>query len=47
MIDDLKNSGELKMHQTIKPKFMSSIDSNEKRDNDIVIIGNVTNEIIQ
>ena len=31
MIDDLKKSGEWKMHLTIKPKFMSSKNSKEKR----------------
>ena len=53
MIHDLKKSGEWKMHLTIKPKFMSSTDSNEKRtmfsksDSSIVMIGNDTDEIIQ
>ena len=31
MIDDLKKSGEWKMHLTIKPKFISSTNSKEKR----------------
>ena len=31
MIDDLKKSLEWKMNLTIKPKFMSSTDSNEKQ----------------
>ena len=30
MIDNLKKSGEWRMHLTIKPKFMSSTHSNEK-----------------
>ena len=53
MIHDLKKSSEWKMHLTIKPKFMSSTDSNEKRtmfsksDSSIVMIGNDTDEIIQ
>ena len=53
MIDDLKKSGEWKIHLTMKPKFMLSTDSNEKRtmysksDSSIVMTGNDTNKIIQ
>ena len=41
------------MHLTMKPKFMSSTDSNEKRmmysksDSSIVMVSNDTDEIIQ
>ena len=50
---DLKKSSEGKMHLTMKPKFMSSTDSNEKRmmysksDSSIVMVSNDTDEIIQ
>ena len=53
MTDDHKKSGEWKIYLTMKSKFMSSTDSNEKRarysksDNNIVMIGNDTDEIIQ
>ena len=53
MIDDLKKSGDWKMHLTMKPKFLSSTDSNQKRmmysesDNNIAMIGNDTDAIIQ
>lgn len=52
MVDDLKNSGEWKMHLTMKPKFMSSAVSNKnhtmysKSDNSIVVNGSDTHEII-
>ena len=53
IIDNLKKSGEWKIQLTMKPKFMSSTDSNEKRkmysksDSVKVTIGNDTNKIIQ
>ena len=53
MIDDLKKSGKSKMHLTMKPNFISSTDSNEKRmmyskiDSSIIMMGNDTEEIIQ
>ena len=31
MINNFKNSGEQKIQLTMKPKFMTSTDSNEKR----------------
>ena len=49
MRDDLKKYGEWKMHLTMKPKFMSSTDSNDKRtmhsksDNISVMIRNTRN----
>ena len=52
IIDNLKKSGEWKIQLTMKPKFMSSADSNEKRkmysksDSVKVMIGNDTNKII-
>ena len=53
IIDNLKKSGEWKIQLTMKPKFMLSTDSNEKRkmysksDSVKVMIGNDTNKIIQ
>ena len=53
MIDDLQKSGQWKMHLTMKLKFLSSTDINEKRiiysksDNSIVMIGNDADTIIQ
>lgn len=52
-IDDLKKSGEWKMHLTMKSNFMSSTDNNEKgvmcskSDSGIVMIRNHSEEIIQ
>ena len=51
-IDDFKKSGEWKIQQTMKPKFMSSTDSNEKRtmyskyNSSKFMVGNDTNKII-
>ena len=53
VINHLKQFGEWEVHLTIKPKFMSSTDSNEirmmysKSDSSIVMIGNDTHKIIQ
>ena len=53
MINDLKKSGEWKIHLTMKSKFMSLTDSDEKRtmysknDNSAIMIGNNADEIIQ
>ena len=49
----LKKSDEYKMHLTMKPKFMSSTDDNEKlimyskSDNKIVLISNNNEKIIK
>ena len=47
MTNDLKKSGEWKMYLIMKPKFMSSKDSNERVIVGIVMTGNDTDEIIQ
>ena len=53
MIGNLKKTGEWKIHLTMKPKFISLTDGNEKcamyfkSDNSIVMIDNHTNKIIQ
>ena len=53
MTNDLKKSVEWKMYLIMKPKFMSSKDSNEKcgmyckSDSSMVMISNDTDEIIQ
>ena len=53
MIDDPNKSGEWKIHLTLKLKFMSSVDCNEKcaryskSNSSIVTIDNDTDEIIQ
>ena len=53
MINDLKKSSYLKIRLTIKPKFISSTESNEKpiiyskSDNSIVIFDKDTDETIQ
>ena len=52
-IDNLKKCAEWKIHLTMKSKFLSSTDSNEKcmiyskRDNSMVMIGNDRDKIIQ
>ena len=53
MINNFKNSGEQKIQLTMKPKFMASTDSNEKRtihtqnENAEIMIGEDRDEIIQ
>ena len=53
MINNFKKSKELKIQLPMKPKSMSSTDSNEKRmlhnknDNTEIMIGKDTDEIIQ
>ena len=53
VINHLKQFGEWEIHLLIKPKFMSSRDSNEicmmysNSDSSIVMIGNDTHKIIQ
>ena len=52
-IDDLKKSGEWKLHPTVKLKYMSSRGSNQKctmyskSDSSLVMVGTGTDKIVQ